>query len=214
MFKITNTIFIIILLTSCSSNIENNKYKKPSLFVSKGMNISIKDAEGPKVLTSKTHKISFLDLENKNEFNKPSNQISKEKSGYPYYEEKSQFEKDFLDTTIIENKKLVKTIYFNNGSSNFTKNEELSIANIAKACKKENCKIDIEAHSSSSSNSKNKIDSKIINLKMSNKRANETAKLFKKYGINKIETIAFGDSSEDKNKLEKENRRVEIFITY
>ncbi|MCT4552553.1 MAG: OmpA family protein [Alphaproteobacteria bacterium] len=229
MSKKINILLSLILLTSCSSNSNNDKYKRPSLFVSKGMNISIKDARGPEVLTSKTqtievnsneikeprvHKISFIDLEDKNEFNKPSPHIHKEKAGYPYFEEKTQFEKDLLDKTTTEEKKLVKTIYFKNGSANFTKSEKEAIRKIAENCKSKNCEIDIEAYSSSTSNTNNKIDSKIINLRMSNKRANETANLFKKYGINKIETIAFGDSNENKNLPEKENRKVNIFITY
>mgnify|MGYP003311513459 CR=1 FL=1 len=115
---------------------------------------------------------------------------------------------------------LAETIYFDNGSAVVDHKFYNAVKKIAKVAKANDAVISVFGYASSRTRNTDPVSHKLANFKVSAERADNVAKLLRKYGIkaDRINIHALSDSMPAYQEVmpegERLNRRVEIFLTY
>ena len=115
---------------------------------------------------------------------------------------------------------LAEMIYFANGSAEVDSAGRDVLRKLAKTVKENAARVDVFGYSSSRTGNTDPATHKLVNFKVSAERAENVAKLLKKYGVkaDMINVQALSDSKplylEIMPEGERLNRRVEIYLTY
>ena len=115
---------------------------------------------------------------------------------------------------------LAQTIYFENGGATVNASGQKELKEIAKLAKKNNALVTVYGFASSRTKNTDPVTHKLVNFKISAERAENTAKLLRRYGVDasRINVQALSDSmplyQEVMPEGERLNRRAEIYLTY
>ncbi|MCQ2740757.1 MAG: OmpA family protein [Alphaproteobacteria bacterium] len=115
---------------------------------------------------------------------------------------------------------LAETIYFDNGGATISSEYIKDLKNVAKIAKEHQATVSVYGFASSRTRDMDPASHKLANFKVSSDRAENTAKLLRRYGVkdDQITVRAFSDTmpvyQEVMPEGERLNRRVEIYLTY
>lgn len=115
---------------------------------------------------------------------------------------------------------MVAMILFESGSFEVDKKYNNELKNVAKTAEEKNARVLVYGYASSKTKNEDFESQKMINYKMSLKRAQSVAEALKKAGVKKENIIveAFGDAmplfSDSMIEGEKLNRRTEVYLVY
>ena len=128
-------------------------------------------------------------------------------------------ENKLSDVNVVKNK-MAAMVLFENGSSEVDKKYSDELRDVIKTAKEKNAKVLVYGYASSKTINDNFESQKIINFKMSLKRAQSVAEYLRKNGVKKENIVveAFGDAmpllSDKMLEGERLNRRAEVYLLY
>ncbi len=128
-------------------------------------------------------------------------------------------ENKLSDVNVVKNK-MAAMVLFENGSFEVDKKYSDELRDVIKTAKEKNAKVLIYGYASSKTINDNFESQKIINFKMSLKRAQSVAEYLRKNGVEKENIVveAFGDAmpllSDKMLEGERLNRRAEVYLLY
>lgn len=128
-------------------------------------------------------------------------------------------ENKLSDVNVVKNK-MAAMVLFENGSFEVDKKYSDELRDVIKTAKEKNAKVLVYGYASSKTINDNFESQKIINFKMSLKRAQSVAEYLRKNGVEKENIVveAFGDAmpllSDKMLEGERLNRRAEVYLLY
>lgn len=128
-------------------------------------------------------------------------------------------ENKLSDVNVVKNK-MAAMVLFENGSFEVDKKYSDELRDVIKTAKEKNAKVLVYGYASSKTINDNFESQKIINFKMSLKRAQSVAEYLRKNGVKKENIVveAFGDAmpllSDKMLEGERLNRRAEVYLLY